>query len=285
MPTNAELEKQILNLSTLLKDGIADIKKTVQDNKDELSAKIDVLVDKVNVVETTLERHDERMQGTENEIGELRATLNNHIDQNKVAMEAYEKRLKEMKEQHEVDVKQLREEIEERTNRQLRETLIFKNIPENGKETYEQTRELLADLISQHSDISYDVAFAQIKRCHREGEIKDENDYRLPRKGKRHIYAGFVNWYVCQQIIKAFRHKCTTDDEFSIYVDQKYGTLTTKRRSLALHERKTLKNRGQIEGGYLRYPARLYVTTGVVVNGKKSYVLHKDFSKVDVDDE
>ena len=113
MPTNAELEKQILNLSTLLKDGIADIKKTVQDNKDELSAKIDVLVDKVNVVETTLERHDERMQGTENEIGELRATLNNHIDQNKVAMEAYEKRLKEMKEQHEADMKQLHKQVEE----------------------------------------------------------------------------------------------------------------------------------------------------------------------------
>ena len=47
-------------------------------------------------------------------------------------------------------VNNLKEVVEERTNEQLRETLIFKNIPEIENEKWEDTRKILAEIISNN---------------------------------------------------------------------------------------------------------------------------------------
>lgn len=97
-------------------------------------------------------------------------------------------------------VAQLTEVVEDCTNRQLRETLVFKNIPEEGSdESYKQTKELLATVISTHcSEISYEVAFSQIKRAHRERKRSEGQDFP---EGKRLIYAAFHGCDICQTII------------------------------------------------------------------------------------
>ena len=133
-------------------------------------------------------------------------------------------------------VTDLTERVEERTNRQLRETLVFRNFPESSPdETYAQIKQLLAEQISEHCGIPFDDVNNQIKRAHRESKSKiRENDYR---KGKRHIFAAFHSWELCQSILEKFRLKCIQNSDFKLAADQKYGPLTTKRRYLALQKR------------------------------------------------
>ena len=118
-------------------------------------------------------------------------------------------------------VKERSENLEERSNRQLRETLVFKNILENGggEETYKETKELLATTISEICpDVSYDESLRQIKRAHREsGHRRNDEDH--PRAGKRIIYAAFHSWDLCQKVIETFRQKCIQDWNFTIVAD------------------------------------------------------------------
>ena len=68
-----------------------------------------------------------------------------------------------------VKVAKQRELTEERTNRQLRETLVFKNVKEElPNESYAQTKEVLAKLVSDTCDIPYEDVFSEIKRAHLE---------------------------------------------------------------------------------------------------------------------
>ena len=183
-------------------------------------------------------------------------------------------------------LQQLKEEGEEHKNRQLRETLIFKNIPEEGEETFDDTREILATVISETCDtIDYDTAFNEINRAHREKKPKNpqQND-RPSRAGKRHIFVGFHSWYICQTIIDAFRKKRASDRDFVIFADQMYGPLTMQRRGMALLLRKQLKTQGTITGGYVDYPAKLFVnlTGNIDGQGHKVYSFHSDFSRREV---
>ena len=59
----------------------------------------------------------------------------------------------------------LTEQLEDRTNRQLRETLVFRNIPEgNDEHSYNDTKEVLVTVISSHcTDITFEEALRQIK--------------------------------------------------------------------------------------------------------------------------
>ena len=170
---------------------------------------------------------------------------------------------------------QLKEEVENRTNRQLRRTLVFKNIPERkDDESYFEVKALLAETISQHTDISQQEVFAGIERSHR--ERKRENG---TREGKRKIFAAFLNWELPQKILDQFKKRCIEDRTFDLYVDQMYGARTTARRNLAFLKRKQLKENGTIPGGFVAFPARLMVPTGQINGkGKKIYRLQEDFS-------
>ena len=179
--------------------------------------------------------------------------------------------------------------MEERTNRQLRETVIFKNIPEElANERWEDTKNLLAKTISETCEtISYEDAFEGIKRCHRESAKKQErfaNNGRPSRTGKRNIYAAFYSWELCQTIIKTFRKKGVSEREFNFFAEQMYGPLTTKRRSMALEVKKKLKEDGTISGGYVEFPAKLFVNHvgNVDDEGRKVYSYHSDYSRREV---
>ena len=174
--------------------------------------------------------------------------------------------------------------MEDRTNRQLRETLVFKNVPEEREETYKDTKELLAKVINENCpNISYQSALNQIKRAHRERQRRpDENS----RTGKRLIFAAFHSWDMCQEIIETFKQKSITDRTFTISADQKYGPLTSKRRQMAFQLRRELKDRGLITSAYVDFPARLMVNmAGDLRNdGKKHYKQYQDFSREPVED-
>ena len=100
---------------------------------------------------------------------------------------------------------QLQEELEDRTNRQLRNTLIFKNVPGEKKEKWEKTRSTLAALISEVSfkadesdSVSEEEALSMIERAHRGKPVENQ-------KGPSFIYCAIDNWQNAEWIKNIFK--------------------------------------------------------------------------------
>ena len=166
-------------------------------------------------------------------------------------------------------IKVLEERIEERTNRQMRNTLVFKGISDDLKETWSQTEQKLVDHITK-AGVSANNAYDMIERAHR-GRPHPE------KKGPRPIYARFFSWKDSEHVKKLK----LTDEQSNrrVFVDQKYGPLTTQRRNRELLERKGLKAEGKIVQGYLKFPAQLWVKYN---HEDVHYQRHTDFSKYEL---
>ena len=179
-------------------------------------------------------------------------------------------------------LKALEEQIEDRTNRQMRKSLIFKGIEESPNETWEETEEKLAKVMHEVTGTPLSETSQWIERGHRTGKLLNTNtgqstDGKYQRKGPRVITAGFYDWKDAQNVLQSFI-KYNIANKSSVSADQKFGPLTTRRRNEALMERRNLLKANAIKSGYIAYPARLMVKVG----HEKSYHLHKDFSKMEV---
>ena len=164
------------------------------------------------------------------------------------------------------------EKLEERTNRQLRKTLVFRGIKQEAAErSWKDCEEVLAKEIASTLEIDCKDARNMIDRCHRGGNP----EYFKKQNKARPIYAALHEWKVCEDIIYQARRKRT------IFVDYKYGPMTTRRRNLALKRRRELLNSGAITQGHVAYPARL------MGKGKDDlkYREIENFSNVDVREE
>ena len=216
--TNVELKQQFDAF-------VVRLEKTITDNHAEIGKKLDDISTRLDGFETRIAKLEVDTHQNQNRIGELGAQVETSNELTTKKFVELTKRVADLEEKLEKlktmpdDVRELSENVEDRTNRQLRETLVFKNIPEvlNGEETYNDTKELLATTISEHCvDVSYDDALSQIKRAHRESGHRRNGDDVHPRAGKRIIYAAFHSWDMCQQIIETFREKCIKHREFVI---------------------------------------------------------------------
>ena len=163
----------------------------------------------------------------------------------------------------------IEELIEERTNRQLRKTLVFKGIPEKEDErSWQDTEDILSSVIAETLEIDHDEAVNMIDRCHRGG-----NRQYYKGKGKaRPIYAAMMAWKDCEDLLDKARRKK------SILVDFRYGPLTTRRRNLALQKRRELLDNGTFIKAHISYPA---VIKGKA-KGNDKYKIIYDFSREDV---
>ena len=166
----------------------------------------------------------------------------------------------------------LKWKLEDRTNRDMRNTLIFKGVPEKKDEsTWDKTESVLAGIISKTCDMDIEETIDMFERVHRGRPRQYNND-------KRDIYVRFKFWkdseYVKDRFLESFRDKKNN----GIFVEQMYGYETTKRREQALMTRKQLKVRKEITSGYLKFPAKLYVRK----TNCKNYVLYEDFSRMEV---
>ena len=178
-------------------------------------------------------------------------------------------------------IKLIEERIEERTNRQLRKTLVFRGIPEKSSEgaepgqpeTWAETEAILAKEIAKHCELPEDVASGLVERAHRSAP-----NPRYKGTGPRPIFAALYDWKKSELCKEKFKEK-NIAKAFSITCDQKCGPLTQMRRNLAMQERKSLKESNAIIAGYVSFPARLMVKEKK--DGK--YFCIKDFSKVPVE--
>ena len=128
-------------------------------------------------------------------------------------------------------------------------------------------------LKNQKSKIDYKDT-NMVERCHRGARSRS---YR--GEGPQPIYAAMYDWKDCEFIIEQFRQHNISNPSSPIRVEYKYGPLTTKRRNMAMAERRRLKNNKTIISAYVAYPAKLMVKT----DRQGNYKLHQDFSRAKVD--
>ena len=168
-------------------------------------------------------------------------------------------------------INDIEERIEQRTNRQLRQTIIISGVRENKNETWDETRELVAETISKNLKVSFDSADKMLNRVHR----ANRKDPRYPNKPRR-IFAALYKWNDCEELIETFR-ELNISGRSSVRIDYMYGPMTSLRRNLAMLKRKQLKEAGILKSAYVAFPARLL---GKKPGDRKDdpYTLIEDFS-------
>lgn len=276
MVSNAQLQSSIESFQKSITESISELKQSNEKSKTELISKIDSVCNKIKVLE-------ERVDLVTSNVEVLTQRVENDIANHDIIIERLRLQIVVLQDKVEdlsslkTQVDENTEKTEERTNRQLRETLIFKNIDEGKEEvTYDDTKNLLAKVISMHTDVSFEDVFKDIKRAHREAKKKPRDG--KSRDGKRHIYVAFHSWDLPQKCIEVFRQKNINDRSFKISAEQKYGPITTKRRNLAFKLRRELIDNKTISSAYVAFPARLMISNSTDAAGKKLYKCHTDFS-------
>ena len=286
-----QVQKKLDAFCLRIEEAMKNIQTSTDSVKTDLGEKIDALSNKLDGYDEKIKEIEKNVQKTDDSVQTLTAQVANNNDSHREKFEKFEKRIAELEEKLKkfedvpVNLDRLAEKVEDRTNRQLRETLVFKNVPEVGEndddDDYQYTKELVAKIVSDYcNEVSYDEAIRSIKRAHRERKRTDDDEPHY-REGKRFIFVAFHSWDLCQTILKTFRLKNINDRHFTISVEQKYGPMTTQRRSLAFQERKKLIDEGTITSGFVAFPARLLVNYPGEMNARnrKVYKSHSNFSK------
>ena len=117
-------------------------------------------------------------------------------------------------------------EIEDLRNRSMRNTLIFRNLPEENNETWEDTCGLLGSYIYSKLNLPYDqdTIDSQISRAHQGSEEKSRNvvESSNPRQGPKPVFAQFVNWCFTEEV-KAGIIKVNTQKRTNVTVNNMYS--------------------------------------------------------------
>ena len=171
-------------------------------------------------------------------------------------------------------VHELEERVEDRTNRQLRQTLILRGVREQREESWNDTKDLVAKVISENTDVSFTTAEKMINRVHRGRPTPNRNQ-------PRPIYMALHRWEDSEYTLESFRD-LNICKRSTITVEYMYCPKTTLRRNSALLKRKQLKEVGVISSGYLQFPARLMVKKAGA-NRDDPYEPYEDFSSLEVD--
>ena len=222
-------------------DALQELMKAMQETNKTLQETIKVLTERLNTVEETL---------TQMKAGNQDGSID--------ISSGIGKRMQEVEEL-----------LEERTNRLLRKTLVIRGVSEGDQEkSWQDTEILLSKIFAETLNIKPEQARGMIDRCHRGG-----NPNYYTKVGKpRPIFAAMYSWKACEDILWSARKKK------NVFIDYKFGPLTTRRRNLALQKRRELLNKGTLTQAHVAYPARLMGKT----QSDKKYKLIEDFSKVNV---
>ena len=248
----ADIENAIFKAFHGINSKIENLESTIQVNSNELCS----IKSKLNELENVVIKQQD-------EIEQLRCTNANLTEQIPASVsENITERLAEVEEL-----------VEERTNRQMRETLVFRGLEEQPRETWSDTKHSLSEIISETCGVTYEDAALSINRCHRSASRMTKDGRKIK---SRPIYANFYEWEITENIISCFRESNILYPHFNIKADYKYGPLTTKRRNEALKVRWQLKSDKKISKGFIQYPAKLLV----MYIGETDYKVHHDFSKM-----
>ena len=196
-------------------------------------------------------------------------SLEKHLEE----LEGDKNRLAEQNAYQTIQINVLNRRLEDQTNRNSRNSIIIKGIPERegGENSWDETRDVVCNALAPILDKTPVEISRTIERIHRGPQSKHNTN--TPRL----IHARMYDWNTVQWTINtAFKNRNNSDTP--IYVEQRYGPDTTYRRQEAMKFRKDLKTQKLIVGGYVKYPAKLYVK----YPGTEKYILKQDFSDIPV---
>ena len=255
---NKQQFDELKEILTQTNEKINNLQTQLTDNHKEL-------LEKVSQVEETLKEALRIAQKNEADIFEIKnkqdktktelktellGTVNNDI-----------KHHEEIIRKLEVQLKGALIELDDMRNRSMRSTLIFKNIPEKSKETWEDTCDTLANFIDTKLDLpySYEDIDMTISRAHRGSDDPDQNggnDNPRVTHGPKPIFAKFNNWRIAEEIRNAVIRE-TSKRNLNVYVSQMYSKSLTARRNEALKFRRDHLNKNPNTQVKLDYPATL----------------------------
>ena len=165
-------------------------------------------------------------------------------------------------------IEALQEEIDELRNRGMRKTLIFRNIPEEGVESWTQTKLVLAREIiktykpdSINNDALIKEVVANIDRAHRISGQPQAQD-KINKTYYRPIVAEFCTWTYSEKIKDLFiKAKSEEDKTRRVFVSQLVTTSIAKRQKQALIKRAEVLKENKNLLMFVKYPAVLMSKT------------------------
>ena len=179
------------------------------------------------------------------------------IEENKFEVDQLKEQVKKLNE----DMKKLTQELEDTRNRGMRKTLIFKNIPHDKKESWEETKFILAKEINKFMpQYQLEHITSKIERAHRARETKFTE---VPA-----IIAKSNDWSITETVKSSF-----IKGNSSIFVSQMFSPALTARRNAAMLARKNLKKDDPTIQAFVKYPAKLMVKK----EGEKGYSLYAEY--------
>ena len=207
--------------------------------KDIISEIKSDLNEKIKLLEERVGESDKFISNNKNNIAELSERI--------AVMELA------MKDQKNIIDNQMKQ-IEDQTNRSLRNTLILRNLPEETTEkSWDQTKRNLCDHLGYYLNMDTRHVANMIERCHRSTHSKENR--------VRPIYIRFFDWNDAQFVLNTISKLKSKDKNITFKIDQMYTNSVMERRNLALKARKELIQdpENSIIQGYLAYPAKLMV--------------------------
>jgi hypothetical protein len=230
--------------------------KAIQKQIDDLSAKYDK---EIQVINTSLAASKKAITLNQLQINDTKLKVENNTERIE-ALEFSNTDINELNKQ----VIELEEKLDDQINRNMRNNLIFKNIPELPNERSEQTKELVQTIMAEKLGIEAEESSRFIARVHRGGNRKETS---------RPIYIKFDSDRYAEDILrKAITFNKANRDKF-VNVQQQFTKKIQDRRVVALQVRKILLSNKEYERAYIQYPATLKVKK----YGEIKYFTHKEF--------
>ena len=124
-------------------------------------------------------------------------------------------------------------ELKDLRNQSMRSNLIFKGIPEESKETWDDTSQLLAGFIIENLHLPY--SFYQMDMQIRTND--NDSSRRNNKSEPRPIIAQFVNKRVAEEVRQKIIH-LNSRNQLKVIVNQMFSKELTERRNNALIKRK-----------------------------------------------
>ena len=171
---------------------------------ESLQASINTVTQVANNALALVEKLEAKIKVLEESNKELSRKIDRNSTENKETVKLIEKNHTEVLNR----VREVEERLEERTNRQLRKTLVFRGIEEKpageASETWEESRVKVAKAISEvcGPEVDEEAAYDMIERCHRSAR-----NPRYDGPDPRPIFAAITYWPDTVTITDGFRKK------------------------------------------------------------------------------
>ena len=241
------------------------------DLKKHFAEQVAILNNEIASLKSELQSRDADITNLKTEVAAIKS-INEELASSNKALE--EKVAKTEKFQSAVieSFQQLEEKLEDRTNRQLRQTIVVKGLQEKPNEKWADTRNLLAKYVSKAYNMEFKVAYSLFDRVHRGGG----QGFEAKKKGRRDIYALCTHWDDSELLVwKSFIVNKSKAKKDRVIIEYKYGPLTTLRRGEAMKRRRELLEDKTLRNAYIKFPAQLMGKK----DGQDSYELIEDFSQ------